>query len=140
VLGFVLMRNLPAGGEEVAAPAKALGRWAHDHPDPYLGPGDRACCQRATAHGKPGRCHRIGQIARCALVSGLLGRPDHCAVVDTCVRATGLGQPANKPPPVPATPSTNPRSLCLPDEREPFGFLLRRCVRACLTGCVSDVA
>jgi predicted nuclease of predicted toxin-antitoxin system len=33
-LAFVLKRNLPAGG----AQAKIVDRWAHDHPDPYLGP------------------------------------------------------------------------------------------------------
>jgi hypothetical protein len=38
VLVFVLKRNLPAGGGQAAALAKALDRWAHDHPDPYLGP------------------------------------------------------------------------------------------------------
>jgi hypothetical protein len=38
VLVFVLKRNLPAGGGQAAALAKVLDRWAHDHPDPYLGP------------------------------------------------------------------------------------------------------
>ena len=38
VLVFVLKRNLPAGGGQAPALAKALDRWAHDHPDPYLGP------------------------------------------------------------------------------------------------------
>jgi Domain of unknown function (DUF5615) len=38
VLVFVLKRNLPAGGGQVAALAAVLDRWAHDHPDPYLGP------------------------------------------------------------------------------------------------------
>lgn len=38
VLVFVLKRNLPSGGGQAAALAKALDRWAHDHPDPYLGP------------------------------------------------------------------------------------------------------
>jgi len=38
VLVFVLKRNLPAGGGQAAALAKALDRWAQDHPDPYLGP------------------------------------------------------------------------------------------------------
>ena len=31
-------KNLPAGGGQAAALAKALDRWAHGHPDPYLGP------------------------------------------------------------------------------------------------------
>jgi len=38
VLVFVLKKNLPAGGEQAAALAKVLDRWAQDHPDPYLGP------------------------------------------------------------------------------------------------------
>jgi hypothetical protein len=38
VLVFVLKKNLPAGGGQVAALAKVLDRWAQDHPDPYLGP------------------------------------------------------------------------------------------------------
>ena len=38
VLVFVLKRNLPAGGGQAAALAAVLDRWAHDHPDPYLGP------------------------------------------------------------------------------------------------------
>jgi hypothetical protein len=38
VLVFVLKKNLPAGGGQAAALAAALDRWAHDHPDPYLGP------------------------------------------------------------------------------------------------------
>ena len=38
VLVFVLKKNLPAGGGQAAALAKALDRWAHDHPEPYLGP------------------------------------------------------------------------------------------------------
>ncbi len=38
VLVFVLKKNLPAGGGQAAALAKVLDRWAHDHPDPYLGP------------------------------------------------------------------------------------------------------
>src|SRR2546430_16189491 len=37
VLVFVLKRNLPAGGGQAPALAKALDRWAHDHPDPCLG-------------------------------------------------------------------------------------------------------
>lgn len=37
VLVFVLKRNLPAGGAQAPALAKALDRWAHDQPDPYLG-------------------------------------------------------------------------------------------------------
>ncbi len=37
VLVFVLKRNLAAGGGQAAALAKALDRWAHDQPDPYLG-------------------------------------------------------------------------------------------------------
>lgn len=38
VLVFVLKRNLPVGGGQAAALAAFLNRWAHDHPDPYLGP------------------------------------------------------------------------------------------------------
>lgn len=38
VLVFVLKKNLPAGGGQAPALAAALDRWAHDHPDPYLGP------------------------------------------------------------------------------------------------------
>jgi hypothetical protein len=38
VLVFVLKKNLPAGGGQAAALAKALDRWMQDHPEPYLGP------------------------------------------------------------------------------------------------------
>jgi hypothetical protein len=38
VLVFVLKRNLPAGGAQATALAKALDDWAHANPDPYLGP------------------------------------------------------------------------------------------------------
>ena len=38
VLVFVLKKKLPAGGGQAATLAKALDRWAQDHPDPYLGP------------------------------------------------------------------------------------------------------
>jgi hypothetical protein len=38
VLVFVLKKNLPAGGGQAAALAKLLDRWAHAHPNPYLGP------------------------------------------------------------------------------------------------------
>ncbi len=38
VLVFVLKKNLPAGGGQSAALAKALDRWAQEHPYPYLGP------------------------------------------------------------------------------------------------------
>jgi hypothetical protein len=38
VLLFVLKQNLPAGGAQAAALAAVLDRWAHEHPDPYLGP------------------------------------------------------------------------------------------------------
>jgi hypothetical protein len=37
VLVFVLKKHLPVGGAQAAALAKGLTRWAHDHPDPYLG-------------------------------------------------------------------------------------------------------
>jgi hypothetical protein len=37
-LPFVLKKNLPLGGGQAAALAKALDRWASDKPDPYLGP------------------------------------------------------------------------------------------------------
>jgi Domain of unknown function (DUF5615) len=38
ILVFVLKRNLPPGGGQAAALAKALDRWAHDQPQPYVGP------------------------------------------------------------------------------------------------------
>jgi hypothetical protein len=38
VLVFVLKKNLPAGGGQAAALAKALDEWARANPDPYLGP------------------------------------------------------------------------------------------------------
>ena len=38
ILIFVLKKNLPPGGGQAAALAKALDRWAHDQPEPYLGP------------------------------------------------------------------------------------------------------
>jgi hypothetical protein len=38
VLVFILKRNLPAGGGQAAALAAVLDRWAHETPDPYLGP------------------------------------------------------------------------------------------------------
>jgi len=38
VLVFILKKNLPAGGAQAAALAKALDRWAQANPDPYLGP------------------------------------------------------------------------------------------------------
>jgi hypothetical protein len=34
---FVVKRNLPPGGGQAAGLAKALDRWAHGQPDPYLG-------------------------------------------------------------------------------------------------------
>lgn len=37
VLVFALKKNLPAGGGQAAALAKALDRWAQDYPEPYLG-------------------------------------------------------------------------------------------------------
>ena len=37
VLVCVMKRNVPLGGGQAAALAKALDRWAHDQPDPYLG-------------------------------------------------------------------------------------------------------
>jgi hypothetical protein len=37
VLVFVLKKNLPPGGGQAAALAKALDRWAHEQPDPYIG-------------------------------------------------------------------------------------------------------
>lgn len=37
VLVFALKKDLPPGGGQAAALAKALDRWAHDQPDPYLG-------------------------------------------------------------------------------------------------------
>jgi Domain of unknown function (DUF5615) len=38
VLVFVLKKNLPAGGGQAAALAKALDKWVQDYPGPYLGP------------------------------------------------------------------------------------------------------
>ena len=38
VLVFVLKRNLPVGGAQAPVLAALLDRWAHDSPDPYLGP------------------------------------------------------------------------------------------------------
>jgi hypothetical protein len=38
VLVFVPKMHLPAGGGQAAALAAVLDRWAHDHPDSYLGP------------------------------------------------------------------------------------------------------
>lgn len=38
VLVFVLKKNLPAGGAQAPALAKALDGWARANPDPYLGP------------------------------------------------------------------------------------------------------
>lgn len=37
-LVFVLKKNLPAGGGQAAALAKALDQWAQVNPRPYLGP------------------------------------------------------------------------------------------------------
>ena len=37
VLVFILKKNLPQGGGQAAALAKALDRWAHGQPDPYQG-------------------------------------------------------------------------------------------------------
>ncbi|MGH8824489.1 MAG: DUF5615 family PIN-like protein [Jiangellaceae bacterium] len=38
VLVFMLKKNLPAGGGQASALAKALDQWAQANPDPYLGP------------------------------------------------------------------------------------------------------
>jgi hypothetical protein len=38
VLLFVLKKNLPAGGGQATALPAVLDRWAHENPDPYLGP------------------------------------------------------------------------------------------------------
>lgn len=38
ILVFVLKKNLPPGGGQAAALAKALDRWTHEQPEPYLGP------------------------------------------------------------------------------------------------------
>jgi Domain of unknown function (DUF5615) len=38
VLVFALKRNLPVGSAQAPALAALLDRWAHDSPDPYLGP------------------------------------------------------------------------------------------------------
>lgn len=37
MLVFILKRNLPVGGAQAAALAKALNRWAQANPNPYLG-------------------------------------------------------------------------------------------------------
>ena len=38
VLLFVLKKNLPPGGAQAAALASVLDRWAHENPEPYVGP------------------------------------------------------------------------------------------------------
>jgi Domain of unknown function (DUF5615) len=38
ILLFVLKKNLPSGGAQAGALASALDRWAHEHPEPYVGP------------------------------------------------------------------------------------------------------
>lgn len=38
LLVFVLKKKLPAGGGQAAALEKILDGWAHEYPDPYLGP------------------------------------------------------------------------------------------------------
>jgi len=38
ILLFVLKRNLLLGGAQAAALASVLDRWAHEHPEPYVGP------------------------------------------------------------------------------------------------------
>ncbi len=38
VLVFVLKNNLPPGGALTAALASVLDHWAHEHPEPYVGP------------------------------------------------------------------------------------------------------
>jgi hypothetical protein len=38
VLLFVLKKNLPPGGAQAGALASVLDRWAHEHPEPYVGP------------------------------------------------------------------------------------------------------
>jgi hypothetical protein len=38
VLLFVLKKNLPSGAAQAAALASVLDRWAHEHPEPYVGP------------------------------------------------------------------------------------------------------
>lgn len=38
ILIFVLKKNLPAGGAQAPALAKALDQWSRANPDPYLGP------------------------------------------------------------------------------------------------------
>ena len=38
VLLFVLKKNLPPGGAQAAALGPVLDRWAHEHPEPYVGP------------------------------------------------------------------------------------------------------
>jgi len=38
VLVFMLKKNLPAGGGQASALARALDQWAQANPDPYLGP------------------------------------------------------------------------------------------------------
>lgn len=38
VLLFVLKKNLPPGGAQAAALASVLDLWAHEHPEPYVGP------------------------------------------------------------------------------------------------------
>jgi hypothetical protein len=38
VLLFVLKKNLPPGRAQASALASVLDRWAHEHPEPYVGP------------------------------------------------------------------------------------------------------
>jgi hypothetical protein len=38
VLLFVLKKNLPSGRAQAAALASVLDHWAHEHPEPYVGP------------------------------------------------------------------------------------------------------
>ena len=38
VLLFVLKKNLPPGSAQAGALASVLDRWAHEYPDPYIGP------------------------------------------------------------------------------------------------------
>lgn len=38
VLLFVLKKNLPPGGAQAGALASVVDRWAHENPEPYVGP------------------------------------------------------------------------------------------------------
>jgi hypothetical protein len=56
VLAFVLKKNLPPGRAQTAALASVLDRWAHEHPEPYVG----QHCPRASPTAWPIRARAAG--------------------------------------------------------------------------------